>query len=1031
MTVYVNRTTNGNPTYDPKKDLPQSGIDVRVTDASGGTVSGKTDAQGKFVLTPSAKLMGGRYRVEVSVPANLNYLVPASAKSGGGYSSFVNFVDLGDGRNADIRTAVWNPRDYSSAQELVIPFQRNPYPSPTREERSLVIFNKDGRGDQGGNLKALARQEFTGSLYGTAYDPTGKRVFSGAIAKRHTPYGVGGPGAIYVSPLNGKSDGSSTRLFATVPHAGSTQHTKSGSPTAYSRDVTFFEAPGKESLGDVELSEDGKTLYTVNMNTKSLVAFDTTGETASAPSLNVGIPNPGCVGGEWRPMGLGVRDGKLYVGGVCDASASLKRSDLKATVYTFDGKSFQQVLSKSLDYRKGFSFKGAKEDISARWNPWIDDRSLSRKNYISTLGGFTRPMPELSDIDFNQDGSMILGFRDRLGDQLGYLAYPPVPGKGGATIETVIGGGVNLACKNADGSFSWEGTNGCPNNVVPRYNGGLAPGVVKFFVGQTVAGLHQEPSQGGVLSLLNDNNVVTSSIDPVGRLRTAGVQYLSLKDGTGPWKKGLRGGNRSAQLAKTTRDSFGKGNGLGDLSAITSPAPIQIGNRVWFDANADGIQTPGEPSVPGLTVKLIKNGTVIGTRTTDANGEYYFSSTDSDLDNKFFPGGGDYTVEFVKPDKGQLMLSGGKKLDWINIQFTTQKVGNNRSIDSKPNPGDGRAQLTVGGAGFVDHTIDAGLVEISPVKVPGYVVTKKADKEVASPGDTVRYTVTVTNTGATDPVDAGFTDDLSEVLTKADWVGFAGGQAPGGASYVAPTLTWSGEVSKAGPVVIEYDVKVKPGASGEFRNGVVTGDDEVVPPVVTRISQYQVEKRADPRSGSAVRGGQKITYTVTGSNTGATVLDPVTITDDMSAVLDKASYNNDLRVEILGTDGRPVSANAPGAVLNGTALQWIGSLQPGQRVQLVYSVTVKPDVAAGVVVKNRLSSKVIPPGNPKNPIVPLPVATEHPVDPESPARPDEPLAITGIGSGIMVGILIAIAFALLGGALLLSLRRLGSSASKN
>ncbi|WP_156807571.1 SdrD B-like domain-containing protein, partial [Acaricomes phytoseiuli] len=806
LTLYVNRTTTGNPSYDPQADLPQPGIDVQVTDASGGAVSGRTDAQGRFVLDPSAQLSGGQYRVEVSVPASLNYLVPAPAKPGGDYSSFVNFVDLRGGKAAEIRTAVWNPNDYSQAQNLVIPFQRNPFPGAT-EKRSLVMFDKDARGNQVNNLKALAPQEITGSLYGTAYDATAKRVFSGAIAKRHTPYGVGGPGAIYVSPLDGPADGSGTRVFATVPDAGTTEHTGTDSGAyPYARDASFFEAPGKESLGDVELSEDGKTLYTVNMNTKSLVAFDATRETASAPSLTTAIPNPGCVGGEWRPMGLGVRDGKLYVGGVCDASGSKNRSDLKAAVYTFDGQSFQQVLTKSLDYQKGASMLGANPNIAEWWNPWIDDSTLRSQNYASSAGGLTRPMPELADIEFNQEGSMILGFRDRLGDQLGFRAFPPTPTGGGPTISTVVGGGVNMACKNSDGSFSWEGTNGCPDNVVPSYNGQLRSGVVKFFVGQSVYGnLHQEPSQGSVLSLLGDNNVVTNSIDPTNEAWTAGVQYLSLRDGTGEYRQGSRGGDRAAKLANTTRDSFGKGNGLGDLSAITSPAPVQIGNRVWFDSNADGIQTPGEPSVPGLVVNLIKDGAVIGSRTTDANGEYYFSSTDSDLGGKLLPGGGDYTVEFVKPSEGQLDLVGKPGLQWSDIQFTQAEVGTNRAIDSNANPANGRAPVTVGGSGFVDHTIDAGLVEI---ETPGYEHTKTSD----------------------------------------------------------------------------------------------------------------------PAPGTSVRGGDKITYTVTGKNTGRTVLDPVKITDDMSKVLDKAAYNNDVVARVFNADGSQVSG-VPAASLDGSTLSWSGALE--------------------------------------------------------------------------------------------------------
>lgn len=70
----------------------------------------------------------------------------------------------------------------------------------------------------------------------------------------------------------------------------------------------------------------------------------------------------------------------------------------------------------------------------------------------------------------------------------------------------------------------------------------------------------------------------------------------------------------------------GKGIGLGDLIALCDPAPIEIGNRVWTDTDADGIHDAGEASIAGVTVQLIKNGNVIATSTIDASGNYYFSS---------------------------------------------------------------------------------------------------------------------------------------------------------------------------------------------------------------------------------------------------------------------------------------------------------------------------------------------------------------------------------------------------------------------
>ena len=52
-----------------------------------------------------------------------------------------------------------------------------------------------------------------------------------------------------------------------------------------------------------------------------------------------------------------------------------------------------------------------------------------------------------------------------------------------------------------------------------------------------------------------------------------------------------------------------------------------IGDRVWDDANGDGVQDSGEAGLEGVTVELIDdNGDVVETAVTDANGEYLFEN---------------------------------------------------------------------------------------------------------------------------------------------------------------------------------------------------------------------------------------------------------------------------------------------------------------------------------------------------------------------------------------------------------------------
>jgi hypothetical protein len=63
-------------------------------------------------------------------------------------------------------------------------------------------------------------------------------------------------------------------------------------------------------------------------------------------------------------------------------------------------------------------------------------------------------------------------------------------------------------------------------------------------------------------------------------------------------------------------------------------AVLALGNRVWYDTNNDGINGSSENGIKGITINLyldsdnnnIPDGAAIATRTTDASGNYLFSS---------------------------------------------------------------------------------------------------------------------------------------------------------------------------------------------------------------------------------------------------------------------------------------------------------------------------------------------------------------------------------------------------------------------
>lgn len=79
-----------------------------------------------------------------------------------------------------------------------------------------------------------------------------------------------------------------------------------------------------------------------------------------------------------------------------------------------------------------------------------------------------------------------------------------------------------------------------------------------------------------------------------------------------------------------------------------TPTPINIGNFVWNDLDADGIQDPGEPGVPYVTVQLwnAARTQLIAQATTNTNGNYTLVA----------PVPGDYRVRVLLPSGASFSL---------------------------------------------------------------------------------------------------------------------------------------------------------------------------------------------------------------------------------------------------------------------------------------------------------------------------------------------------------------------------------------
>ena len=134
------------------------------------------------------------------------------------------------------------------------------------------------------------------------------------------------------------------------------------------------------------------------------------------------------------------------------------------------------------------------------------------------------------------------------------------------------------------------------------------------------------------------------------------------------------------------------GNAKGILGGI--PAAGSIGDFVWEDLNADGIQDVGEPGIGGVTVNLYSCGPdgIAGTgddvfvtsTTTAADGSYLFGNLAAEQ----------YFVQFVAPS---------------GFVFSPKDQGADDSVDSDADPATANTVCTTLDIGESDLTLDAGL----------------------------------------------------------------------------------------------------------------------------------------------------------------------------------------------------------------------------------------------------------------------------------------------------------------------------------
>ncbi|WP_374947808.1 beta strand repeat-containing protein [Agreia sp.] len=241
------------------------------------------------------------------------------------------------------------------------------------------------------------------------------------------------------------------------------------------------------------------------------------------------------------------------------------------------------------------------------------------------------------------------------------------------------------------------------------------------------------------------------------------------------------------------------------------------------------------------------------------------------------------------------------------------------------------------------------------VRIPELTIAKSADAATVTPGETVQYTIVVTNSGETPYTGAVVTDSLAGLLSDAVYGGDATATS-GGLEYVSPLLTWTGDLPIGASATIRYTVTVNdPDLGDKILTNTVTSAEpgSTCPPATSAAScvtvvqvlvpALEVTKSADT---TQVAAGEVVTYTIVLTNTGEADYEPATFVDSLAAVLDDASYNDDARASSGDLD----------YVDDTQTLSWTGGIDVGDTVTVSYSVTTSFPAVGDRIMTNAVTS---------------------------------------------------------------------------
>ena len=738
--------------YSAVPDAGIAGLTVTVTDANGVAVTASTDAAGVWQVTLDDAAFPVRVDIGTVDSAGRTYEAAPIGPDSGTLNQIIE-TPAGcagpfDGTGSSGNAGVLIPGNFCENRPELVTSCYLFGNIANHDSQAGVVTLPDGAEDNeaiGGPwqddpyvVRATLGQ--VGTVWGVDVDADGT-IYSASFVKRHTRLGpTNNPTTIYRIQGTNVVPWIDVDPSAGSPHTAATDsHPTNPAVDGWQLDYGAFAAVGKQGLGDIEVSTDGNTVYTVDLLNRQLVSIpvQANGSAGTPTRTNITAATlgiTGCVADDIRPFGLGVDDlGNVMVGTVCSAASTVNAatdlpipqtgpaagdsSQLAAWVHRLNGAAFSLVTAVPVPTATRGPQNGVGSPADANyfrgesdWRPWVDVPPFAATFTGWPSGAATYAQPMLSDIQVDGD-DLIIGFMDRWAHQAGANAFIEdwSNANGGVPFqlnEPISSGDLVRAESNGAGGFSFPTTG-------PDFT----------YTADSYGGSHSETALGGLVQIPGRPYSISASFDPInpgGTWQSGGLEWFD--NTTGGHVDGYRLYDGRNDLVVGT---FEKAAGIGDVEALCGDPTIEVGNRVWFDTNSDGIQDPAEPSLANVELELLDSGgSVIGTYTTGPDGTYLFAGITSGADHTIGIAQSNYDPGGVFAPGGALEYQGG---------LTTADAGGD-GVDSDAVLVGGLPSIPVNST-VSDHTFDFGLVAQGPLRLGNRVFVDTNNNGVQDGGE--------------------------------------------------------------------------------------------------------------------------------------------------------------------------------------------------------------------------------------------------------------------------------------------------------